>query len=103
MKNTQKTQIRNLEIKMLSIVSNIKVCLLAGINRGVSPHHSTKIAESVKSKGILRPVIMAWIDFIDGVKRLYIIDGQHLYFALQRYSVDIPYALVEIKDMQDLN
>lgn len=91
-----------LEIKLLSATSNIKVCLLAGINRGVSPNHVTKMAESIRLIGIIRPVVMAWIDFIDGTKRLYIIDGQHLYFGIMRYGGDIPYTLVTINNMQEL-
>jgi len=96
------TSIKNLEIKMLSKSSAVKVHLLAGINRGVSPGHVTKIAESISKKGVLRPVIMAYIDFIDGIKKLYIIDGQHLYFAILRFNIDIPYALVDINTKEDL-
>ena len=97
-----KQGIRSFTSKLMPANSSIVVYLLAGINRGVTPNHVTKIAGSILEMGIIRPVVMAWMDFIDGTKKLYIIDGQHLYFALLRYNVDIPYTLIEVNNMQQL-
>jgi len=89
-------------IKWLKPTSHKKLHLLPGINREVIVHQINKIAESIKKLGILRPVIVAELDFIDGVKRLYVIDGQHLMHALIRLGYDIPYIVIKIKDKQEL-
>ena len=76
--------------------------ILAGINRPIKPSHVTKIAESVNKIGLVRPVVIAEIEFITGKKAKYIIDGQHLFTACLRNNIDIPYKVIEIKDKQDL-
>lgn len=76
--------------------------LLVGLNRPISPGHVTKIADSLTAKGCLRQVIVATMSFISGNKETYVIDGQHLYHALMRLNVDVPYIEVTIKDMTDL-
>jgi hypothetical protein len=48
--------------------------------------------------GIIRPVVVATFDFLDGVMTTYIIDGQHLYHALMRVGWDVPYTTINIKD-----
>jgi len=76
---------------------------LAGINRAVGPGHVTKIANAIMRIGkIIRPVVVAKISFIDGIEKLYIIDGQHLYTALLRLGIDIPCTFIEIKNQQEL-
>ena len=75
---------------------------LAGINRAVSPGHVTKLAKSVERMGIIRPVVVAEIAFITGVKRTYIVDGQHLYNACLRMNIDIPYTVILIKNQEEL-
>ncbi len=75
---------------------------LAGINRPINPAQVTKLAESVIKMGIIRPVVIAYISFIDGIKKPYIIDGQHLFNALIRNNMDIPFVVIDIKDKTDL-
>jgi hypothetical protein len=75
---------------------------LAGINRPINPAQVTKLAESVIKMGIIRPVVIAYISFMDGIKKPYIIDGQHLFNALIRNNMDIPYVTIEVKDKTDL-
>jgi len=75
---------------------------LAGINRPINPAQVTKLAQSVTKMGIIRPVVVAYIAFIDGIKKLYIIDGQHLFNALIRNNMDIPYVVIDVKDKKDL-
>lgn len=75
---------------------------LAGINRPINPAQVTKLAESVIKMGIIRPVVIAYISFVDGVKKPYIIDGQHLFNALIRNNMDIPYVAIDVKDKTDL-
>ena len=75
---------------------------LAGINRPINPAQVTKLAESVIKMGVIRPVVIAYISFIDGIKKPYIIDGQHLFNALIRNNMDIPFVVIDIKDKTDL-
>ncbi len=75
---------------------------LAGINRAINPAQVTKLAVSVNKMGIIRPVVVAYIAFLDGIKKLYIIDGQHLFNALIRNNMDIPYVIIDVKDKTDL-
>ena len=76
--------------------------LLAGINRPVTPAHVTKISTSIQKNGNARAVIIVKVDFIDGVMKSYIIDGQHLFFALLRNNMDIPYVTMEVKNKEEL-
>ena len=91
-----------LEIKTLKITGTKGFSLLAGVNRPVIPQHVTKLAASIEAMGVIRPVVVARFDFLDGVMNTYIIDGQHLYHALMRMGWDIPYTEVVIKDNLDL-
>jgi hypothetical protein len=75
---------------------------LNGINRGITPAQVTKLAESVTKMGVIRPVIVADLDFITGRKETYIIDGQHLFNALLRLDQKVPYISVEIKNKEEL-
>jgi len=93
---------KTLTIKTLKMSGNKGFALLAGVNRPIVPHHVTKLSTSLDKMGVRRPVIVATIDFIDGNKTTYIIDGQHLYHALMRMGWDVPYTEVEIKDNVDL-
>lgn len=74
---------------------------LDNVNRAIIPSHVTKMAESIMRLGILRPVVVAYLDF-KGVKDYDIIDGQHLYHALIRLGYDIPYITVDIKNDEEL-
>lgn len=90
-------------LKWLSENSKIKVRLLAGINRPIYPKQVNKLVYSANKMGIVRPIIIAELDFITGRKEWYIIDGQHLYTALTiRLGIEVPYVTIEIKDKQEL-
>ena len=52
--------------------------------------------------GCIRPVIVTSMNFIDGVRRTYVIDGQHLSTGLIRMGMDIPYIEIPIKDARDM-
>jgi ParB-like chromosome segregation protein Spo0J len=71
-------------VKWLNTDSTKKLYFLSGINREITPNQVTKLCKSVKKMGIIRPVLVVSISFIDGVKRTYILDGQHLFTALTR-------------------
>jgi hypothetical protein len=89
-------------IKWLGDNAKSTFCYLAGINRPIYPCQVTRIADSINLMGIVRPVIIAELDFITGKKQKYIIDGQHLFNALIRNGMDIPYVTIVIKDKQEL-
>ena len=91
-----------LEIKTLKITGTKGFSLLAGVNRPVIPQHVTKLAASIEAMGVIRPVVVARFDFLDGVMNTYIIDGQHLYHALMRMGWDIPYTEILVKDSVQL-
>jgi hypothetical protein len=91
-------------LKILTLLKGSKTAFsyLAGINRPVVPAHVTKLAESINKMGVIRPVLVAEIDFITGKKVKYIIDGQHLFNACLRNNIDIPYKYIDINDKADL-
>lgn len=91
-----------MEIKFIKKDSSKGLSFLAGINRNVNPSQVTKLANSIDKMGIVRPVIIAVISFLDGKSVKYIIDGQHLYTACLRLNVDIPYTEIDVKDINDL-
>jgi hypothetical protein len=91
-----------LEIKTLKITGTKGFSLLAGVNREIIPQHVTKLTTSLDKMGVIRPVVVATFDFLDGTMTTYIIDGQHLYHALMRVGWDVPYKTIEIKDTVDL-
>jgi len=89
-------------LKWLSSTGNIKFNYLAGINRPINPGQVTKLAKSLELIGIVRPVVIAEMSFINGKTLKYIIDGQHIFNALIRLGWDIPYVTIQVKDKQDL-
>ena len=74
---------------------------LTGINRDVIPSQVTKLAQSVEKMGIIRPVVVADIGFLDE-RGTYILDGQHLFYSLMRADMDIPYIKIVVKDKKDM-
>jgi hypothetical protein len=90
-------------LKWLSANSKIKLKFLAGINRIIHPKQINRLVYSINKIGLLRPIIIAELDFITGKKEWYILDGQHLYTALTiRLDMDVPYIVIKIKDKQQL-
>jgi hypothetical protein len=75
---------------------------LEGINRPIAPGQVTKLAKSLNRMGCIRPVVVAKIKFLTGKEELYIIDGQHLFNALLRNNMDIPYIEISISSKVEL-
>lgn len=101
---------RNTFAKKLRSIFNVKILekgsktgfkFMEGINRDIVPAQVTKLAESVGKMGVIRPVVVAYLNFL-GLNGIYIIDGQHLYFALLRLNMDIPYVEIEINNEEEL-
>lgn len=91
-----------MEVKILKKNSTKGFSFLAGINRAINPSQVTRLADSIDKMGIIRPVVITKIKFIDSKEKEYIIDGQHLYTACLRNNLDIPYVTIEIKNVQEL-
>ena len=90
------------DMKWLSTTGKIKFSYLAGINRAINPGQVTKLAKSLEMMGVVRPVVIAEVSFINGKKTKYIIDGQHIFNALIRLGWEIPYVTIDVKDKKDL-
>jgi hypothetical protein len=91
-----KTTVKKMfDVKWLSKAAKKGFRTLDNVNRAIKPAHVTRMAESIMKLGILRPVVVAYLDF-KGVKDYYIIDGQHLYHALIRLGYDIPYVIIDV-------
>lgn len=90
------------KLRWINDSSKVKVSYLAGINRPINPSQVTKLCNSLMKLGNIRPVVVCEIDFINGKKETYVIDGQHLLTALLRLGWEIPYVMVDVKDKQDL-
>jgi len=91
-----------MKIQTLTKNSKQSFSYLAGINRPINPAQVTKLANSVNKMGVIRPVVVAELSFIDGKKKTYIIDGQHLFNSLIRNNMDIPYVVITVKDKKEL-
>lgn len=89
-------------IKWLGKTSKTAFSYLAGVNRPIYPHQVTKLCKSLEMMGILRCIVIAELDFINGKMTKYIIDGQHLFNALIRLGWDIPYVTIKIKNKVEL-
>lgn len=89
-------------IKWISANSRKKLSFASGVNRDIVPHQVNKMSDSVRKMAIVRPVVAAEFDFLEGIKKLYIIDGQHLVQALLRLGYDIPYVIIKIENKQEL-
>lgn len=91
-----------MNIKTLSKNAKGNFKFLTGLNRPVTPSQVTKLAESINKMGIIRPIVVANIDFITGKREKYIIDGQHLFHAILRNNMDFPYIEININNAQHL-
>lgn len=103
MKNlTKNYKVALTNMAWLNEKSRIKLGYLAGIQRPIDPAQVTKIANSTDKMGIVRPVVVTRVDFINGKMEYYIVDGQHLFNACIRNGMDIPYVLIDINDKKSL-
>lgn len=89
-------------MKIETLPKTKSLSLLAGINRSVNPSQVTKLANSLKKMGNIRPLVVAYIDFLPGKSGDFIIDGQHLFHALIRNNLPIEYVRIDIKNKKEL-
>jgi len=93
-------------VKMLQVSSNsLKTNLrwlkdgetlnfLPGVQRTLVLKHVERLSQSIMLYGMIRPIIVVEVDFIDGYMRKYIADGQHALTACMRLGIPIPYVVV---------
>ena len=89
------------DLKVKHIIDYSKFAILP-MNRGVDSKHVQKMIASIRKMGVLRCVITCTTDIIEGVKKTYIIDGQHLATALEREGQPIPCVDIKIESEEDL-
>lgn len=75
---------------------------LLPMNREIIATHAEKMAESIKTIGTIRPVVCCETSVIDGINKLWVIDGQHLLTGLQRLKKEVQYIKIEVKDELDM-
>lgn len=107
-----KTQERKDSTKYLTALQNIewleptsKTILhkMEGINRKVEPSHVTKIANSIQAiQEMLRPIVVVVTSALEGVKRHYILDGQHSSDALDRLGSVKPIVKLYSEDQAEI-
>jgi hypothetical protein len=71
-------------------------------NRILNPGHVQTMIESVRTMGVIRPVVCIETDVISGKKERYITDGQHLFTGLVAEGAEIPYIVLDVDDEIEL-
>lgn len=90
----------DLKIKYTSDYSKFR--FMESINRSIDSKHVQKMVSSIRSMGVIRPVICVETNIFDGTRGRYIIDGQHLFTALTAENLEIPYIILPIEDEHDI-
>ena len=72
------------------------------MNRSIDSKHVQTMIASLREQGCVRAVQCCKTNLIEGIEKLYIIDGQHLATALEREGQPIPYILRSIDSEEDL-
>ena len=72
------------------------------MNRDIDSKHVQKMVYSLRKQGCIRTVICCRTNIIEGVEKLYIIDGQHLATALEREGQPIPYIEYDVSSEEEL-
>jgi hypothetical protein len=71
-------------------------------NRILNPGHVQTMIESIRTMGVIRPVVCIETDVISGKKQRYITDGQHLFTGLVAEGLEIPYIILDVEDEIEL-
>jgi hypothetical protein len=71
-------------------------------NRILNPGHVQTMIESIRTMGVIRPVVCIETDVISGKKQRYITDGQHLFTGLVAEGLEIPYIVLDVEDEIEL-
>ena len=88
-------------MKIIKTISYAKFHLLP-MNREIMSNHATKMAESIEAMGVIRPVVCCQTNEIDGINKLWVLDGQHLLTGLQRLEMEVPYTVIPVTNELDI-
>lgn len=81
---------------------NYNLFSLLPMNREINAKHVEKMVNSLNKIGCIRDVIVVTTKAFEGVKKTYIIDGQHLFTALVRENQSIPYRELQINSVEEI-
>jgi hypothetical protein len=82
--------------------TNYKMFSTLPMNREIRSEHVEKLVKSIRTMGIIRPVIICKTDVLEGEMKNYIVDGQHLATACEREGLSVPYVNITCKDEIDI-
>ena len=83
--------------------SNETLNFLPGVQRTLILKHIDRLANSIQLYGMIRPIVVVEVSFIDGYMRKYVADGQHALMACMRLGIPIPYVVVNgIENVEQL-
>lgn len=88
-------------MKVLTTTSYKKFHLLP-MNREIMSSHAEKMAKSITAMGVIRPVVCCETNCLEGIKKLYVLDGQHLLTGLERLNKPVPYIKIPVTDPFDI-
>jgi hypothetical protein len=71
-------------------------------NRPIDKNHVNKLAKSMKKRGFTGALIVIRTATVDGIEKLYILDGQHRFMASKQLGIDFKFEIVDIKTELDL-
>jgi len=71
-------------------------------NRPVDKNHVNKLASSMKVRGFRGAIIVIRTAIIDGIEKLYILDGQHRFEACKLLGIEFKFEIVDIKTELEL-
>lgn len=74
--------------------SNETLNFLPGVQRTLILRHIDRLANSIQLYGMIRPIVVVEVSFIDGYMRKYVADGQHALMACMRLGIPVPYVVV---------
>ena len=94
-----KNQMKHIKSKN---TKNYNMFSLLPMNREINAKHVEKMLKSLNYVGCIRDVIVVTTKVFEGIKKNYIIDGQHLYTALVRENLPISYRTLDITTVEDI-
>lgn len=61
---------------------------LLDFNRKINERHVNVMMASIRQIKVVRSIVIAQVSFLESINRKYIVDGQHLYYGIERLNDD---------------
>lgn len=90
------------KILNVSTSKNYRQFKFLPMNRELDSKQVQNLMVSTRKMGITRNVVTCVTDCVDGVKKRWVVDGQHLLTVCEREDIAVPYVTIEVKDEFDL-